>query len=171
MALRGSDFKPGEYMVAGNGVAWQLIESKTAHNSSRLDFITGIDASHDLLMAVLTNIVPAADADNFGVRMKSGGAFKSGANDYSYGNVRLLTPFEGNSATATQAPGWAAPASAISPRRGLTALFTSPVTMRRTVIARYGGGQPPREPSTMEIEARFSATTTTPPLPLTASGF
>lgn len=96
MARRGLDLKPGEYMVAGNGVAWRLIESKTAHNAPRLDFTTGIDASHDLLMAVLTNIVPAADVDNFGVRMKSGGAFKSGANDYSYGNVRLFTPFEGN---------------------------------------------------------------------------
>jgi hypothetical protein len=56
---------------------WRLLKSLAANNSPTLDF-PGLDASCDLHMLVMTNLLPATDGVDLLVRLSHGGSFTAG---------------------------------------------------------------------------------------------
>lgn len=61
-----------------------LIEAQTAANDASLDFVTGIDATYDAYLFVLTNIAPATDNDDLQLLVDSDGGASFETSGYQY---------------------------------------------------------------------------------------
>jgi len=69
----------GGYEFSAKGQGWVLIQSQIANNSTSIDFITGIDNSHNLYKVVLSNVLPATDAASLNIRVSQSSAFNTDA--------------------------------------------------------------------------------------------
>lgn len=75
-----TDERPGLIRPYG----WVLLDEQIASASATLEFTTGIDATYDRFMFVLSNIRPVSDGVNLRAEMSddAGSTWKTGATDY-----------------------------------------------------------------------------------------
>ena len=88
--------------IAGITQGITLIEEQTPSAAASADFTTGIDATYDEYVFVLTSVVPATDAVVAWVRTSTdgGSTFDSGASDYAWSNNSWVTADASHNSTA-----------------------------------------------------------------------
>ncbi len=71
---------------------WDLIATQTASADATIDFTTGIDSTYDNYMILLSDVIPATDAQIMHVQVSTGASWNVGASDYE---DAFLTGFSG----------------------------------------------------------------------------
>jgi hypothetical protein len=75
------------WAAASGGGALTLINSEVASCDCTLD-ITGLSSTYDTYLLLISDVVPATDAQNLYLRFGDSGGFDSGASDYTYQTMR-----------------------------------------------------------------------------------